>query len=64
VKGSTHFRTLFLAALTLFAMTFILNTVAETIRLRFRKRFVVRRIANSLAGVRVTGVMTMIGHGY
>ena len=26
------------AALTLFAMTFVLNTVAETIRQRFRKR--------------------------
>lgn len=38
VKNSTHFRTLFLAALTLFAMTFVLNTIAETIRMRFRKR--------------------------
>jgi phosphate transport system permease protein len=38
VKGSTHFRTLFLAALTLFAMTFVVNTAAEVVRLRFRKR--------------------------
>ena len=38
VKASTHFRLLFLAALTLFGMTFVLNTVAEVIRLRFRKR--------------------------
>ncbi len=38
VRNSTHYRTLFLAALVLFAITFVLNTVAETIRLRFRKR--------------------------
>lgn len=38
VQGSTHYRTLFLAALLLFAMTFVLNTVAEVVRLRFRKR--------------------------
>ncbi|MDZ7582411.1 MAG: ABC transporter permease subunit [Deltaproteobacteria bacterium] len=38
VKDATHFRMLFLAALVLFAMTFILNTVAETIRQRFRKK--------------------------
>jgi len=38
VRDSTHYRTLFLAALTLFAMTFAVNTVAEAIRLRFRKR--------------------------
>jgi len=36
--GGTHYRTLFLAALTLFIMTFIVNTIAEVIRLRFRKR--------------------------
>lgn len=35
---STHFRTLFLAALTLFLMTFVVNTLAEIVRLRFRKR--------------------------
>lgn len=38
VKNSTHYRTLFLAALCLFAMTFALNTVAEVVRQRFRKR--------------------------
>jgi len=38
VRDSTHYRTLFLAALTLFVMTFILNTIAELVRLRFRKR--------------------------
>jgi phosphate transport system permease protein len=36
--GSTHYRTLFLSALTLFAMTFVINTIAEAVRLRFRKR--------------------------
>jgi phosphate transport system permease protein len=39
VKDSTHYRTLFLAALVLFAMTFVLNSVAEGVRQRFRKRF-------------------------
>ncbi len=38
VQDSTHYRTLFLAALVLFVMTFVVNTVAEVIRLRFRKR--------------------------
>jgi phosphate transport system permease protein len=38
VVGSTHYRTLFLAALVLFLMTFVLNTLAEVVRLRFRKR--------------------------
>ncbi len=38
VRNSTHYRTLFLAALTLFVMTFFLNTAAELIRIRFRKR--------------------------
>lgn len=38
VRDSTHYRTLFLAALVLFAMTFAVNTVAEVVRLRFRKR--------------------------
>ncbi|MHC4876450.1 MAG: ABC transporter permease subunit [Planctomycetota bacterium] len=38
VENSTHFRMLYVAALTLFALTFVLNTVAEVIRLRFRKR--------------------------
>jgi phosphate transport system permease protein len=35
---STHYRTLFLAGLLLFLMTFVVNTVAESVRLRFRKR--------------------------
>jgi len=38
VRNGTHYRTLFLAAFTLFVMTFVLNTAAELIRLRFRKR--------------------------
>ena len=37
-KGSTHYRTLFLAALLLFLFTLIANTVAEFVRIRFRKR--------------------------
>ncbi|HUR27998.1 MAG TPA: ABC transporter permease subunit [Planctomycetota bacterium] len=38
VEGSTHYRMLFLAALTLFAITFLINTAAELVRQRFRKR--------------------------
>jgi phosphate transport system permease protein len=38
VKDGTNYRVLFLAALTLFIMTFVINTVAELIRQRFRKR--------------------------
>ncbi|MBJ7532908.1 ABC transporter permease subunit [Rhodomicrobium vannielii ATCC 17100] len=38
VKDGTLYRMLFLAALTLFIMTFVLNTIAELVRLRFRKR--------------------------
>jgi phosphate transport system permease protein len=38
VRNSTHYRTLFLAALALFVLTFIVNTAAELIRLRFRRR--------------------------
>jgi phosphate transport system permease protein len=38
VKDSSLYRMLFLAALTLFAMTFLVNTVAEVVRLRFRRR--------------------------
>jgi phosphate transport system permease protein len=38
VLGSTHYRTLFLAAFLLFAITFVVNTAAEAVRLRFRKR--------------------------
>lgn len=37
-KGSTHFRTLFLAALLLFFLTLVANTLAEIVRIRFRKR--------------------------
>lgn len=40
VKDDTLYRTLFLAALTLFVMTFVINTGAEIIRQRFRKRAV------------------------
>jgi phosphate transport system permease protein len=40
VKDGTLYRMLFLAALTLFVMTFTLNTIAEVIRQRFRKRAV------------------------
>ncbi|HEX2485534.1 MAG TPA: ABC transporter permease subunit [Myxococcota bacterium] len=38
VKDGSLYRMLFLAALTLFAMTFVVNTVAELVRLRFRRR--------------------------
>ncbi|WP_333826422.1 hypothetical protein [Pararhodobacter sp.] len=38
VKDGTNYRVLFLAALTLFIMTFVINTFAELIRQRFRKR--------------------------
>jgi len=37
--GSTHFRLLFLAGLVLFLFTFVLNTVAEVVRQRLRKRY-------------------------
>ena len=38
VKDGTLYRTLFLAALTLFVMTFVVNTLAEVVRQRFRRR--------------------------
>jgi phosphate transport system permease protein len=38
VPGTTHYRILFLAALTLFLITFVINTVAESVRQRFRRR--------------------------
>ena len=38
VRGGTHYRTLFLSAFTLFLLTFVLNTAAELVRMRFRKR--------------------------
>jgi phosphate transport system permease protein len=37
--ASTHFRVLFLAALLLLALTFIVNTVAELVRQSLRKRY-------------------------
>lgn len=37
--GSTHFRVLFLAALVLLALTFVVNTVAEIVRQRLRQRY-------------------------
>ena len=36
--GTTHFRTLYVAALALFIITFAVNTVAEVVRQRFRRR--------------------------
>jgi phosphate transport system permease protein len=39
-QGSTHFRVLFLTALVLFALTFLINTMAEAVRQRFRRRTV------------------------
>lgn len=38
VKSGTLYRVLFLTGLILFAMTFVINTLAEIIRQRFRKR--------------------------
>jgi phosphate transport system permease protein len=38
VKDGSLYRMLFLAALVLFAMTFVVNTLAELVRLRFRRR--------------------------
>lgn len=37
--ASTHFRVLFLSALVLFVLTFILNTAAEVVRNRLRKKY-------------------------
>ena len=37
--GSSHYRVLFLAALVLFVFTFCLNTLAELIRLKLRKKY-------------------------
>ncbi|MFT5720346.1 MAG: phosphate transport system permease protein [Motiliproteus sp.] len=37
--GSSHFRILFLAALVLFSFTFVVNTVAEVIRQRLRRKY-------------------------
>jgi len=38
VQGSSHYRVLFLSALVLFLLTFFVNTVAEIVRLYFRRR--------------------------
>ncbi|WP_019568774.1 ABC transporter permease subunit [Thioalkalivibrio sp. ALMg13-2] len=37
--GGTHYRILFLAALVLFALTFLVNTVAEIVRQRLRNKY-------------------------
>ena len=37
--GSTHYRILFLAALVLFMVTFVFNTLAEFVRHRLRKKY-------------------------
>jgi phosphate transport system permease protein len=39
VEGSTHYRTLFLGALLLFLMTFVMNTAAELLRQKLREKF-------------------------
>jgi phosphate transport system permease protein len=36
---STLYRVLFLSGLVLFALTFVMNTLAEAVRIRFRKKF-------------------------
>jgi phosphate transport system permease protein len=36
--NSTHYRVLFMSAVVLFAVTFLVNTTAEIVRLRYRKR--------------------------
>jgi phosphate transport system permease protein len=38
VEGSTNYRTLFLTAVILFSMTFVINTIAEKIRQSYRKK--------------------------
>ena len=35
---STHYRVLYLSAVVLFLITFAVNTLAEVVRMRFRKR--------------------------
>jgi phosphate transport system permease protein len=37
--GGTLYRALFLAALILFALTFLVNTIAELVRQRLRRRY-------------------------
>ncbi len=38
-KDDTHYRVLFLGALLLFALTFVINTIAEVVRARLRDRY-------------------------
>ena len=38
VQGSSHYRVLFVSALVLFLLTFLINTVAEVVRLYFRRK--------------------------
>jgi phosphate transport system permease protein len=45
VMGSGHYRVLFLTALVLFCFTFLVNTLAEAIRLRLRERYQMERTA-------------------
>ncbi|WP_145519517.1 ABC transporter permease subunit [Yersinia mollaretii] len=45
VVGSGHYRVLFLTALVLFCFTFLVNTLAEAIRLRLRERYQMERTA-------------------
>src|SRR5204863_258736 len=53
-EGGTLFRVLFLAAFLLFCLTFAVNTVAELVRLRLRKKFrylaAARRASSGAAG--------------
>jgi len=37
--NSTHYRVLFLSAVLLFGLTFLINTVAEVVRMRLRKKY-------------------------
>jgi phosphate transport system permease protein len=37
--GSSHYRILFLTSLVLFAMTFVLNSIAEVVRQQLRERY-------------------------
>ena len=37
--GSTHYRVLFFSAVLLFAMTFLVNTMADMVRVRLRRKF-------------------------
>jgi phosphate transport system permease protein len=37
--NSTHYRVLFLAAFVLFTFTFVVNTLAEMVRQRLRRRY-------------------------